>query len=124
MKKKSTKKTEAVETTVATPAVETPEPAPEASKPKGKGKPTKVTKAKPEKKISALDAAAKVLGEAGEPLNCPAMIEAMSKKGYWSSPNGLTPHATLYAAILREINTKDKDSRFKKADRGHFTLNG
>jgi hypothetical protein len=43
------------------------------------------TKEKKPKKVSALDAAAKVLGEAGQPMNCMEMIEAMSKKGYWTS---------------------------------------
>src|SRR5262245_20584052 len=88
-------------------------------------KPAKKAKAgKPttEKKVSALDAAAKVLGEAGAAMNCPAMIEAMAAKGYWKSPGGQTPHATLYSAILREINTKGKDARFKKVERGKFEL--
>jgi hypothetical protein len=74
-------------------------------------------------KLSALDAAAKVLGEAKEPLNSKAMIEAMATKGYWTSPGGKTPHATLYSAILSEITKKGKESRFRKADRGHFGLN-
>jgi hypothetical protein len=52
------------------------------------------------------------------------MIEAMAKKGYWSSPNGKTPHATLYAAILREINAKGNQARFKKTERGKFTFHG
>ena len=73
--------------------------------------------------MSALDAAAKVLGEAKEPMNSKAMIEAMATKGYWKSPGGKTPHATLYAAILREINTKGKEARFKKTDRGLFAVN-
>jgi hypothetical protein len=72
------------------------------------------------KKVSALDAAARVLEEAGEPMTSQAMIEAMAAKGYWSSPKGLTPHATLYAAILREVNTKGKDARFTKTERGKF----
>ena len=75
-----------------------------------------------DKKLSALDAAAKVLGEAKEPLNAKAMIERMAAKGYWTSPGGKTPHSTLYAAILREINAKGKDARFAKTDRGLFTL--
>lgn len=52
--------------------------------------------AKP-KKLSALDAAAKVLGEAGQPMNCQEMIQAMAAKGYWTSPGGKTPSATLYS---------------------------
>jgi hypothetical protein len=55
-------------------------------------------------------------------MNCAAMIEAMATKGYWKSPGGQTPHATLYSAILREINTKGKDARFKKVERGKFEL--
>ncbi len=74
------------------------------------------------KKPSALDAAAKVLGETGAPLNCQEMIQAMAEKGYWTSPGGQTPHATLYSAISREINAKGKEARFVKTERGKFAL--
>jgi len=30
----------------------------------------------------------------------------------------------VYAAILREIQTKGPEARFKKTDRGLFTING
>ncbi len=70
--------------------------------------------------MSALDAAAQVLAKASEPMNCVRLIEAMSKAGLWSSPNGATPHATLYSAIARDIKLKGKDARFKKAERGPF----
>lgn len=97
-----------------------------------KGRPAKSTKpaeAKPAKqpatkRLSALDAAVKVLSESKEPLNAKQMIEVMEQKKYWSSPVGKTPHATLYSAILREMNTKGKDARFKKTERGKFTTNG
>ncbi len=79
------------------------------------------TKAQP-KKLSALDAAAKVLGESGEAMNCKELIDAMAAKGYWKSPGGQTPWATLYAAILRELRTKGADARFRKAERGKFVL--
>jgi hypothetical protein len=46
----------------------------------------------------------------------------MSRKGYWSSPNGQTPSATLYSAILRELKKKGAESRFKKIERGKFAL--
>src|SRR5579884_3000386 len=85
--------------------VQTSSPAPEQALDKAKGKGKAKAKAEPKaKKLSALDAAAKVLGEAGAPMNCKEMIEAMATKGYWTSPGGKTPHATLYAAILREIS--------------------
>jgi hypothetical protein len=49
------------------------------------------------KKLSALAAAVQVLGETGQPMNCPELIAAMAAKGYWSSPHGRTPAATLYS---------------------------
>ena len=74
------------------------------------------------KKLSALDAAAKVLAESAEAMTTQAMIEAMAAKGYWSSPGGQTPAATLYSAVLREITTKGEQSRFVKTERGKFAL--
>ena len=87
-------------------------------------KPAKAKKAKEakEKKLSAIDAAAKVLAASKEPMNAKEMIEAMAAKGLWASPGGKTPHATLYSAILREIDTKGSDARFKKTERGMFAL--
>jgi hypothetical protein len=67
-------------------------------------------------------AAAKVLAEDGGVLNCQEMIDAMAKKGYWTSPGGKTPAAMLYSAILREISTKGKEARFKKTERGKFSI--
>jgi hypothetical protein len=95
-----------------------------ATKKAGTKKGTKAvtTKAKSNGKLSALDAAAKVLGESKEALSTKSMIEAMAAKGYWESPGGKTPHATLYSAILREIETKGSEARFKKSDRGMFVL--
>ena len=55
-------------------------------------------------------------------MNCQEMIKAMAEKGYWTSPGGKTPQATLYSAILREIATKGSNSRFVKAERGKFAL--
>jgi hypothetical protein len=84
----------------------------------------KVTKASKPRGLSAIDAAVKVLGESKEPLSCPQMIQAMADRGYWSSPNGKTPAATLSSAIQREINTRGKEARFRKTDRGLFSLAG
>ena len=72
------------------------------------------------KKLSALDSAARVLTESGQAMNCQEMIEAMAAKGYWSSPGGKTPSATLYSSILRELKTKGADARFRKTERGKF----
>jgi hypothetical protein len=85
-----------------------------------KGKKAKSPKQSKAKKPSALDAALRVLQEAGKPMTCPEMIEAMATKGYWTSPGGKTPAATLYSAILRETQTKGDASRFVKTERGKF----
>jgi hypothetical protein len=71
-------------------------------------------------RLSALDAAAQVLQESGTPMNCAEMIATMAEKGYWTSPAGKTPSATLYSAILREVQTKAAVSRFVKTERGKF----
>lgn len=108
-------KTKKTETKKATAAKKTSK----ANKP-AKAKAT----AKADGKMSQVDAALKVLAETRKPMNCKAMVEAMGAKGYWTSPGGKTPAATLYAAILKDITTKGKEARFKKVDRGQFALNG
>ena len=65
-------------------------------------------------------AVAEVLTETGTPMNCQEMIQVMAGRGYWSSPGGKTPAATLYSAILRELQKKGNDARFVKAERGKF----
>ena len=73
-------------------------------------------------KLSALQAAVRVLAETGRPMTCREMIDAMAAEGYWTSPAGKTPANTLYAAILREVETKADQARFRKVDRGRFDL--
>lgn len=80
----------------------------------------KKAETKDEKKLSALDAAAKVLSRAKEPKTSRELIEAMEAKKLWTSPGGKTPHATLYSALTREIKIKGKESRFVKVERGKF----
>jgi hypothetical protein len=98
-------------------------------KPKAKKASTKVEHAnatqdaRPSGKLSALDAASKVLQEAGQPMNCQELITAMADKGYWTSPAGKTPAATLYSAIAKEIATKGQNARFTKTGRGRFAAN-
>jgi|GEM_PF-624680 len=109
--------TPGAETTSAAEATQAADPGTQpAAKKRGRA-----PKAKAEtgpKKLSAIDAAARVLAEAGEPMDCQTMIKTMAEKGYWTSPAGKTPAATLYSAILREISIKGKDARFTKTERG------
>ena len=84
----------------------------------------KVAKAPKETKprpLSCLDAAAAVLKGKGEPMRCADMIAAMKDQKLWET-SAPTPAATLYSALLREITKKGSASRFKKSDRGLFTL--
>ena len=82
----------------------------------------KAAKKAVEKKPSAIDMAAKVLADTKEPMTTKQMVDTMAEKGLWTSPGGKTPDRTLYSAILREIATKGKESRFKKTERGKFAL--
>jgi hypothetical protein len=94
------------------------EPEPKAETPKKRGRAKKAEGR--EKKLSAIDAAAKVLTETGAAMNCQELIKVMAERNLWTSPGGKTPAATLYSAILREVQTKGNDARFKKAERGKF----
>lgn len=77
----------------------------------------------PNKRLSALDAAAQVMAEAAKPMTCRQLIDIMAAKSYWTpSQSGKTPQNTLHAAISKEIKVKGPDSRFQKAGRGQFTL--
>ena len=87
-----------------------------------RGRAAKEPKEAKEKKPSGLDAAAQVLKDAGEPMRCGDMVEKMLSTGLWKT-GGKTPAATIYSAILREITTKGTAYRFKKTDRGLFTVN-
>jgi hypothetical protein len=94
--------------------------APQAPTSGKKRKAAKEPKEPKPKRTSALDAAANVLAGAGKPMRAKEMVEAMVAQGLWSSPNGKTPEATLYAAIIREIAAKGDGARFVKAERGIF----
>jgi hypothetical protein len=81
--------------------------------------PAKVVKATGQ--MSGLDAAAKVLTDAGEPMSAKAICDAAIEKGLWA-PKGKTPAATLYSAMFMEIKKKGDEARFTKVDRGMFSL--
>jgi hypothetical protein len=98
-------------------------PPDKAGKPAAKARKAKAAKTEAkDKPLSALGAAARVLSEAGQPMTCPELIQAMATKGYWTSPAGKTPAGTLHAAIAREIKVKKGQARFRKTERGKFGL--
>ena len=80
------------------------------------------TKGQPRRAGGVLDAAVRVLQEAGKAMNCADIVKTTLEKGYWKT-GGKTPAATLYAAVIREIGKKGAASRFRKVERGLFALN-
>ena len=68
--------------------------------------PAPATEAKPGKKLSLLRAAFQVLKETGAAMNTKELLDTVKAKGLWQPGEGKTPENTLYAAILRDINTK------------------
>lgn len=90
-----------------------------AAKKHGQSNKSKANPAK-EKRVSALDAAAKVLARCSNPKSAKELVGMMAEQGLWTSPGGKTPDATLYSAMCREIKTKGREARFKKAGAGLF----
>ena len=87
-----------------------------------KTKSKKAGSGKKPKRVSALAAATQVLAKAGKPMRAQELIAAMAEQGLWKSPAGKTPHATLYAAMMREARDKGTASRFRNVDRGMFAF--
>ncbi|MCC7146093.1 MAG: winged helix-turn-helix domain-containing protein [Phycisphaeraceae bacterium] len=75
-----------------------------------------------DKKTGCLDAAVRVLKEAGEPQTSGQIMQRILDQRLWTTA-GRTPAATLYSAMLREIQRKGEDARFVLARPGKFTLN-
>jgi len=109
-------------TPASTPAAKKRPPAQQGAKPPAESKPAPSVTAARDKKFSALDAAARVLRESGQPMSCPELIAQMTAKGYWTSPKGQTPSSTLYAALTREIQLKGEAARFVKTGPGRFAF--
>jgi len=83
---------------------------------KGRQKKVKAAKAaKGERKPGCLDAAVRVLQEAGKPMQCGEIVQQALAKGYWQT-KGATPAATLYAAMVREVAAKGTKARFRRAE--------
>lgn len=76
----------------------------------------------PKGKMSAVDAAARVLGEVKEPLNVKQIAEIADRLNYCELP-GATPSATISSAIQKEIKDKGGNARFVRTERGKYTFN-
>lgn len=76
------------------------------------------------KGLSLVAAAARVLAESGEALNCRRMVALAKERGLWEQGKGKTPEQTLYSAVVREIADRGESSRFRKSEvRGLFLAN-
>jgi len=74
-----------------------------------------------ERRLGLVDAAIQVMKAAGKPMNCKDIVKVILEKKLWET-TGKTPDATLYSSILRDIQKKGAEARFKKVDRGQFAL--
>ena len=91
--------------------VDTPNPAPESG-------------GSPEKKLSLLNAAIKVLQESEAPLNTKEIIAKVIASDLWSPNGAKTPEQSLYSAFFREIKEKETPRvRKSAARRGAFEFN-
>ena len=108
---------------VATVAKTTTKATPKATAAKGRDTHqtgAKVANPTKPKKISGLTAAFMVLIDADKDLGVKEIVEIAGEKGWWKS-GAATPHATIYAAIIREVATKGDDARFRRGKkRGTF----
>ena len=71
--------------------------------------------------MSALDAAANVLGSEGRSLRVEELTERMLSQGVWSSA-GRTPAATVHAQLATDVKKKGPKSRFVRTAPGTFGL--
>ena len=91
--------------------VDTPNPAPESG-------------GSPEKKLSLLNAAIKVLKECEAPLNTKEIIAKVIASDLWTPNGAKTPEQSLYSAFFREIKEKETPRvRRSAARRGAFEFN-
>src|SRR5437867_4310169 len=72
--------------------------------------------------MNSLDAAHKILSEAGQPLHSSEIARRMLDQGLWKSA-GKTPGATVDARIAVDIKTNGAASRFQRVGRSTFTMN-
>ena len=71
--------------------------------------------------LPLLDAAAVILRESKTALSTREIIALVVAENLWQ-PTGVTPWATLNAALNRDLQANGTQSRFKKKGRGKFAL--
>ncbi len=106
----------------APPEIATPKPAAPAVEAPNEPVMPEPTISAPAKKLSLLDAAAKVL-ETEAPLNAKELVAKAVAAGLWIPTAAKTPEQSLYSAIFREIASKEVPRIVKAEVRGKFKLN-
>ena len=106
----------------APPEIATPKPAAPAVEAPNEPVMPEPTISAPAKKLSLLDAAAKVL-ETEAPLNAKELVAKAIAAGLWIPTAAKTPEQSLYSAIFREIASKEVPRIVKAEVRGKFKLN-
>ena len=71
--------------------------------------------------LSLLDATAIVLRDSKKALSTREIIALVVERKLWQ-PAGSTPHASLNAALNRDLQANETQSRFKKTERGKYEL--
>lgn len=72
--------------------------------------------------LSAIDAALKVLQDAGTPLHYQEITKRVLTAGLWKT-EGKTPDATINARLAVDVKKNGPASAFRRAGRGVFALN-
>jgi restriction system protein len=73
--------------------------------------------------MTVLEAAERVLSEAGTPLPVRDLAATMLAKGYWQT-QGLTPEATVQARLAMDLKTRGDASIFVRPAPGRYGLKG
>jgi hypothetical protein len=71
------------------------------------------------KPMTCREAAIRVLAETKRAMSAKELVEAMSRRGYWTTPKGKTPHATVRTELRREMH---KTGRIIQPARGLYAL--
>ena len=74
---------------------------------------------KPNGVLSGIDAAHRVLSEAGRPMTVYEIAGIALRNGYCKL-KGATPEFTISAVLQRDIKVKGRESRFVKTERGRY----
>lgn len=71
--------------------------------------------------MNALEAAALILKQSGEPLHYKELTKRILRTGLWET-QGQTPEATVNAQLAVDIKNNGSASRFQRTDKGIFAL--